>query len=58
MEMFSLLHDFTAPNEIIHHPLNSPICTLKTEFSNLFKRLTKEYFEWIFDSTSFQLHNW
>ena len=55
--MFSLLHDFTAPNEIIHHPLNS-ICTLKTEFSNLFKRLTKEYFEWIFDSKCFQLHNW
>ena len=47
MEMFSLLYDSIAPNEIMHHPLNSPICTLKTKFSNLFKRLTKEYFEWI-----------
>lgn len=47
MEMFSLLYDFAGPNKIIRHPLNSLICTLKTEFSKLFKRLPNEYFEWI-----------
>lgn len=43
MEMFSVLHDFAAQNKICPL-LNSHNCTLKTEFSNLFKRLQMSIF--------------